>query len=129
MPPRRTRRRDFIGASAAVASTLCVPALLRAQTSQRRPLIAWLTGLRADPIAPIVREVTLQNLLRGLNELGYVQGRDYDLVVKTNLFPDPVAELDEVVNRLKPDVIVAPVTWEAVSIRKATSTIPMRWIA
>ena len=57
---------------------------------------------------------------------GYVNGRDFDLILRSadgslERLPTIVQE----VVALKPDVIVAPATLEAVAVRKATSTIPI----
>jgi putative ABC transport system substrate-binding protein len=73
----------------------------------------------------LVRENTFRSFLRGMSDLGYVRDQDYDFLVLNKIFPDPVPVLEELVTRIRPDVIVASATWEAVAIRKATSSIPI----
>jgi putative tryptophan/tyrosine transport system substrate-binding protein len=66
------RRRQFIGLfAAAVASR---PVITLGQVSPQRPLIAYL-GIASQAAGQHSRNA----LRQGLQELGYVEGRDYDI--------------------------------------------------
>jgi putative tryptophan/tyrosine transport system substrate-binding protein len=66
------RRRDWItlGSSVVIARTFAA----FAQTSTQRPLIAVLFA------GSSTSAVSLNSLLQGLQEIGYVKGRDIDIV-------------------------------------------------
>jgi ABC-type uncharacterized transport system substrate-binding protein len=70
----------------------------------------------------------LSQFPQGLQELGYVLGRDLDIQIhgaaaggNRDRWP---AVLEEIV-QLKPDVALAVATFEAVTLSKVTSTIPI----
>jgi putative ABC transport system substrate-binding protein len=69
--------------------------------------------------------LTFGNFVKGLSEFGYEQGRNVDIIRRTDIFQDRVPSIEEMVAVLKPDIIAAPATLEAVAARKATSTIPI----
>jgi putative ABC transport system substrate-binding protein len=69
--------------------------------------------------------LTFGNFVKGLFEFGYDQGRNIDIIRRTDIFRDRVPSIEEMVGLLKPDIIAAPATLEAVAARKATSTIPI----
>ena len=112
------RRREFFGVlgSAAAAWPLAVLA-----QSPKRPIIAWLgTGSRAASSGFI------DALLQGMRDLGYVEGRDFDIVYRLgNGYAERLPALAEELVRLKPNVIVAAATGPAVAAKKATATIPI----
>jgi putative ABC transport system substrate-binding protein len=61
-----------------------------------------------------------------MQDQGYVEGRDFDLVQR--FAEGAVGRLPTIMEemvQLKPDVILAPVTLEAVAAKRATSTIPI----
>jgi putative ABC transport system substrate-binding protein len=70
-------------------------------------------------------DLTFGNFAKGLLEFGYEQGRNIDIIRRTELFRDRVPSIEEMVALVKPDIIAAPATLEAVAARKATSTIPI----
>jgi len=115
------RRRDFISliGSAAVAWPLAA----RGQVTRKRRLIGRLSfGSRDNPI--IARYIDA--FLSGMGELGYAEGRDFDMTYAMADFhrdrlPRVAAELVE----RAPDVIEAGATIEAVAAAKATATIPI----
>jgi putative ABC transport system substrate-binding protein len=72
-----------------------------------------------------ILDLTFGNLVKGLLEFGYEQGRNIDIIRRTDIFRDRVPSIEEMVALVKPDIIVAPATLEAVAARKATSTIPI----
>jgi putative ABC transport system substrate-binding protein len=126
------RRREFIGRFGligAAASTLFGRGS-RAQSVPKRPLIAWAgappAGTPAGANVPqFILDLTFGNFAKGLSEFGYEQGRNVDVIKRFDMFADRVPTMEEMVALVKPDIIVAPATFEAVAARKATSTIPI----
>jgi putative ABC transport system substrate-binding protein len=120
------RRRDFITSFG--ATTLAFPAIAYAQKSKRqqqskrqRPLIAYLSGVAKPVSAPY-----LAGFLRGMGELGRVEGRDFDMVYRhTDGFQDRAPVQAQEVIALNPDIIFATGVISAVPARKLTSTIPI----
>ncbi|HUN99225.1 MAG TPA: ABC transporter substrate-binding protein, partial [Bradyrhizobium sp.] len=72
-----------------------------------------------------ILDLVFGNFVKGLSEFGYEQGRNVDVIKRFDMFTDRVATMEEMVALIKPDVIVAPATLQAVEARKATSTIPI----
>ena len=70
-------------------------------------------------------DLTFGNFVKGLSEFGYEQGRNVKVVRRIDILPDRVPTIEEMVALVKPEIIVAPATLEAVAARKATSTIPI----
>lgn len=123
------RRREFIGYlsgfGAAAISTLFGRGS-SAQPVRKRPLIAWAGAPPPGVTTPqFIVDLTLGNLVKGLSEFGYEQGRNIDIIRRTDIFQDRVPSIEEMVALLKPDIIAVPATLEAVAARKATSTIPI----
>jgi len=114
------RRRDFaflLGAATMAPRVLC------AQTSTRPPVVGWLGYPTKD--APLSVEFWGQ-LLSGMGELGYVEGRDYKMLYRFAEFhADRLDQLAAEMAQLKADVIVAPQTQSAIALKKATDTIPI----
>jgi putative ABC transport system substrate-binding protein len=118
------RRRDFIAilAGAAAATQVIRPGLARAGTSPKRPIIGIPSFNGPSKIGQSFRDVFLQ----GLQDLGYVLGRDLDIQIRfAGGDWDRLPAIVEEIVQLKPDVIYAFATVEAVAARKATSTIPI----
>jgi hypothetical protein len=72
-------RRKFITllGGAAAAGSVFWPLVARAEAWSKRPTIAW--------IAPGTREVGasfIESFLRGMRELGHVEGRSFDMVYR-----------------------------------------------
>lgn len=123
------RRREFIGYlsvfGAAAGSTLFGRGS-SAQPVPKRPLVAWAGAAPPGVTTPqFIVDLTLGNFVKGLSEFGYEQGRNLDIIRRTDMFRDRVPSIEEMVALLKPDIIAAPATVEAVAARKATSTIPI----
>ena len=114
------KRREFItllGGAAAVW-----PLAARAQVLSKRPTIAWLSGGKRQKVS----ESFIENFLRGMSELGYVEGRHFDMIYRfTDGFQERLPALTDEVVQLKPDIILAPAVIGAVAAKKATSTIPI----
>ena len=96
------------------------PLAARAQASPKGPTIAWIGT------SPQLNASFIENFLRGMRELGYAEGRNFDMVYRfTDGYQERLPALTEEVIRLKPDVILAAAVIYAVAARKATSTIPI----
>ena len=117
------RRRDFITILGGAAATQAIGlGLVRAGTSPKRPIIGIPTFLGPSKIGQSFGKLFRQ----GLQDLGYVLDRDLDIQVRNaNSDWDRWPAVVEEVIQLKPDVIFAFATVEAVAARKATSTIPI----
>jgi putative tryptophan/tyrosine transport system substrate-binding protein len=117
------RRRDFITILGGAAATQVIrPDLVGAATSPKRWIIdmPFLFGSK-------VGQTFVDVFLQSLQDLGYVLGRDLDIHFRDaggdwDRYP---AIIEEEIVQLKPDVIYAFATVDAVAARKATSTIPI----
>jgi putative ABC transport system substrate-binding protein len=116
-------RREFILAlgGAAVAPSLLWPQAVLAQAPTKRPLIAWISG-GAQPATSVFVDAFLQ----GMRGLGYVEGRNFDIVYRyADGYTERLPGLAEELVRLKPAVILAPASGPAVAAKNATTTIPI----
>jgi len=101
------RRREFIAFfCGAMASLKCV----RAENKRNRPLIAFLFS--ASQSAALSR---IQPFLEGMRELGYTEGRDFEMVSRfaddhNERLPILAAELAQ----LNPDIFFGTATAQAV---------------
>jgi putative tryptophan/tyrosine transport system substrate-binding protein len=118
------KRRDFIITifGGAAATQVIRPGLGGAATSPKRSII----GVPALAGPNKLGEMYIAIVVKGLQELGYAVDRDLDMQFRVANFdwdrwPAVVQEVIE----LKPDVIFAFATAEAVGAKKATSTIPI----
>jgi putative tryptophan/tyrosine transport system substrate-binding protein len=118
------KRREFItllGSMALPNLTLMRPA--SAESSSKRPLVIWLAALRGPPVGS---RPFFAAFVTGMQDQGLVEGRDFDLVWRgADGALDRMPAIMEEVIQLKPDVILAPATLEAVAAKRATSTIPI----
>jgi putative tryptophan/tyrosine transport system substrate-binding protein len=113
------KRRDFIELIGGLAATTAVklkPAFAEGQSKT----IVWISALGFAPERPFP---TL--FLNGMQEQGYVKGRDFAYVERGGQGIPDAARVAEEAIQLKPDIILAPSTLEAVAAKKATSTIPI----
>jgi putative ABC transport system substrate-binding protein len=113
------RRRDVIGLFAALAWQK-PPAF--AQSSHKRSLIGFLS--------PGAQQFTMHHtapaFLQGMRDLGYVEGRDFDVVYRfSEGYQDRLPALAEELVKLKPHVILASAVVAAAAARKVTSSIPI----
>ena len=106
------RRRDFIKVFGGGA--VAWPLAARAQDARKPALIGYLTPLPLNP-----------SFVRGLRELGYVEGRDFKIEYRNSRAPGLLPALAEELVRLKPDVILAGGLDTVVALRNATQTIPI----
>jgi putative tryptophan/tyrosine transport system substrate-binding protein len=113
------RRREFIGLLIS-AGLSAWPHAVSAQT-KKRPLVGWLSYFETDITAGY-----LEQLLKGMRELGLIEGRDFDMVyTSAKSHPERLPKAAEELVQLNPDIIVAPATIQAVAAKKATDTIPI----
>jgi putative ABC transport system substrate-binding protein len=114
------RRRQFI---TLIGGATAWPFVARAQVTRKHPLIGRLSfGSRDTPL--IVRYIN--GFLSGMRELGYVEGRDFDMTyAMADFHADRLPQVTAELVKLAPDVIVAGATLEAVAAAKATATIPI----
>ena len=113
----KIKRRAFI---TLLGGAVAWPLAARAQASPKGPTIAWIGT------SPQLNASFIENFLRGMRELGYAEGRNFDMLYRfTDGYQERLPALTEEVIRLKPDVILAAAVIYAVAARKATSTIPI----
>ena len=68
----------------------------------------------------------IDRFLADMRELGYVEGRDFDMTyAMADFHADRLPQVTAELVKLAPDVILAGGTLEAVAARKATATIPI----
>jgi putative ABC transport system substrate-binding protein len=114
------RRREFLGVLGGAAAALW-PLAARAQQAPHRPLIAVLS-----PLSPAAAVRNIEALRLGLQELGYVEGRNITLELRfADGVPDRLPQLATELVALKPDVILAGSTAGVIAARDATRTIPI----
>jgi putative ABC transport system substrate-binding protein len=111
-------RRDVITLLGAAALW---PVGARAQVSPKRPLVAWLSGGTQAASSGFV-----DAFLQGMRAQGYIDGRDNDIIYRyADGYAQRLPALAEELVRLKPAVILAPATAQAVAAKNATTTIPI----
>jgi putative ABC transport system substrate-binding protein len=66
-----------------------------------------------------------QYFLNGMRELGYVEGRDFDIVGRLAESTSDLPRAAKDLVQLNPDVIVATASANALAAKMATSTIPI----
>jgi putative tryptophan/tyrosine transport system substrate-binding protein len=114
------RRRQFIGLICGLAT---VTKLTPAHAERPSKLIVWIS---AFPVARGSGPLGFQSaFLKGMQDQGYVEARDFAFEVREGKGPQDVARVVEEAIQLRPDVIVAPATLEATAAKRATSTIPI----
>src|SRR5262249_14800780 len=112
----RMKRREFL--TLLGGATAAWPLAARAQ---ERPLIAWLSGGARGASVGFI-----DAFLQGMRELGYVESRNFDVVSRyADGYAERLPALAEELVRLKPKVILAAATGQAVAAKNATATIPI----
>jgi putative ABC transport system substrate-binding protein len=116
------RRRQFIQLIGGVAAAWPLAASAQ-QVGRKRPLIGRLSTGSKD-VPPVARYI--DRFLAGMRELGYVEGRDFDMTyAMADFHADRLSQVTAELVKLAPDVILAGGTLEAVAARQATTTIPI----
>jgi putative tryptophan/tyrosine transport system substrate-binding protein len=116
------KRRDFITLLGGAAAAW--PRGVLAQATSRRALIAWLWASSQSGADEYVRAgKRLPPFLKGMQEFGYTEGRDFDMVYRFaagdyDRMPRLAAELAA----LKPNVFIAPASTQAVVVKKVVAT-------
>src|SRR5262249_43524227 len=91
-----------------------------AARAQERPLIAWLSGGARGASVGFI-----DAFLQGMRELGYAESRNFDVVYRyADGYAERLPALAEELVRLKPKVILAAATGQAVAAKNATATDP-----
>jgi len=99
------------------------PRVLFAQTTARPPVVGSLWFGAKD--APLIVKY-LGQFLAGMRELGYAEGQNFERADRfADFHADRSPQLATELVQLKPDVIVAAATIQAVVLKKATDTIPI----
>ena len=112
------RRREFISLIGGLAATWSLA--VQAQT-KKRALVGWLWYGESDIAAGY-----LGQFLKGMHELGLIEGRDFDMVYRSADFrPERLPKAAEELVHFNPAIIVAGATIQAVAAKKATDMIPI----
>jgi putative tryptophan/tyrosine transport system substrate-binding protein len=116
------KRRTFISLLGGAAAAW--PRGVLAQATKRRTMIAWLWAASQSGADEYVRAgKLLPPFLRGMQEFGYTEGRDFDMVYRFaagdyDRMPRLAAELAA----LNPNIFIAPATAQAVVVKKVVAT-------
>jgi putative tryptophan/tyrosine transport system substrate-binding protein len=120
IPMLNMRRREFITLVGGAAAAWC--SVAGAQTPRERPVI----GILRSGTQTQLKGLRLgQSFLEGLRQLGYIEGRDLDIIARFAEATDELPKTAEQLVQLNPDVIFAAASANALAARKATSTIPI----
>jgi putative ABC transport system substrate-binding protein len=114
-----TTRRDF---TALLGAAVVWPYVAMAQGANKRPVVGVL-GQGTPAQRKGVR--WMQSFLSGMRELGYVEGRDFDMVV---LLAESTGDLPKAAKdlvQLNPNVILAAASAMGLAAKTATTTIPI----
>jgi len=114
------RRRDF---GLLICAATVAPQTLFAQATGKQFRVGWLLFPAKD--APLsVRYVG--DFWDGMRELGYTEGANVEMLYRFGDFhADRMPQLAAELAQLKPDVLVASATLNAVALKKATDTLPI----
>src|SRR5215467_7644113 len=105
------KRRQFITLFGGAAAAWPITAF--AGDQHELAVIGYLTPLPPNP-----------NFAQGLRELGYVEGRDFEIEYRNSRAPGSLPALAEELVRLKPDIILAGGLDTVVAHRIVQQTIP-----
>jgi putative ABC transport system substrate-binding protein len=113
------KRREFITLLGGAAAWPCVAA---AESAKKPPVVGMLVqGTPAQVKGMRLR----QSFLDGMRELGYIEGRDFDIVARVAETTGDLPRLAKELVQLNPDVILASASANALAAKTATSTIPI----
>ena len=112
-------RRNFLGLLSAIVAWPCAGA---AQSAKKRPAVGML--LQGTP-AQFKGMRLRQSFLDWMRELGYIEGRDFDILARVAETTGDLPRLAKELVQLNPDVILASASANALAAKTATSTIPI----
>src|SRR6266516_2162227 len=114
------KRRQFITLLGSTAAWPVAAAL--AEVSHQRPLVGFLS----PGAEKFTMSHTAPSFLQGMRDLGYVEGRNFDIVYRfSEGYQDRLPALAGELIQLKPNAILASAVVAAVAARKATASIPI----
>ncbi len=114
------KRRQFITLLGSTAAWPVAAAL--AEVSHQRPLVGFLS----PGAEKCTMSHTAPSFLQGMRDLGYVEGRNFDIVYRfSEGYQDRLPALAGELIQLKPNAILASAVVAAVAARKATASIPI----
>ena len=113
------KRREFITLLGGAAAW---PSVAVAQGAKKRPVVGIL-----GQGTPAERKGVhwIQSFLDGMRELGYIEGRDFDIVARVAEFTGDLPASAKDLVQLKPDVILAGASAMGLAAKMATTTIPI----
>jgi putative ABC transport system substrate-binding protein len=112
------KRREFI---TLLGSTAAWPCVAVAQ-AKKRPVVGIL-GQGTPAQRKGVRWI--QSFLAGMRELGYIEGRDFDIVTRLAESTGDLPRVAKDLVQLNPEVILAAASAMALAAKMATTTIPI----
>jgi putative ABC transport system substrate-binding protein len=112
-------RRNFLRL---LGATFVWPCVTAAETAKKRPVIGILAQGTPDQLKGLRFR---QSFLDGMQELGYFEGRDFDIVARAAESTGDLPRVAKDLVRLNPDIILAGASAHAVAAKLATSTIPI----
>ena len=113
------KRREFIAIFGAAAAAW--PCEVFAQRTNKRSRIAWLAGVSEAGAARYTRV-----FLDGMRELGYTADRDFEMTYRfADGYIERLPKLAQELVQLKPDIIIAAASANAIAVKKLTTTIPI----
>src|SRR5207247_2766999 len=105
-----------------ISAIVAWPCAGAAQGAKKRPVI----GILAQGTPAQLKGLRFrQSFLDGMQELGYSEGRDFDIVARAAESTGDLPRVAKDLVRLNPEVILAGATAHAVAAKLATSTIPI----
>jgi putative tryptophan/tyrosine transport system substrate-binding protein len=114
------RRRDF---AFLIGAATMAPRTLLAQTTSGQFRVGWLGFPPKDAVLTVR---WLGQFLSGMREIGHVEGQDFEMLYRfADLHADRLPGLASELVQLKPDVVVAPASINAVALKKVTDTVPI----
>jgi putative ABC transport system substrate-binding protein len=119
MRVNQLKRREFI---VLFTGAVAWPSIASAQTAKKRPIIGML--VQGTPIQSKGLRFR-QAFLDGLRELGYIEGRDFDIITRVAPSTSELPKAAEQLIQSSPDVIFAAASANALAARQITSTLPI----
>jgi putative ABC transport system substrate-binding protein len=114
------RRRDF---GLLICAATVAPQALFAQTTSKQFRVGWLLFPAKD--APLSVKY-IEDFWNGMRDLGYAEGANVEMLYRfADSHADRMQPLATELAQLKPDVLVASATLNAVALKKATDTLPI----